>query len=106
MIKNELSGKWIPAGVPRENYTKIEAIVGFSPSTDGKKGWQWFLSPSDLFLFLFCFTLRAQTANFTDFPLILWITLWKLSNMGQNYENANAFFSFFLDALASLRPYW
>ena len=42
MIKNELSGKWIPAGVPRENYTKIEAIVGFSPSPDDKKGWQWF----------------------------------------------------------------
>ena len=54
---------------------KIEAIVGFSPSPDGKKGWQWFLSPSDLFLFLFCLTLRAQAANFADFSLILWITL-------------------------------
>ena len=33
------------------------------------------------------FNETAQTANFTDFPL-----LWKRSKMDQNYENANAFF--------------
>ena len=104
MIKNELSGKWIPAGVPRENYTKLKLLSDLALALMTKKVGNGFLSPSDLFLF--CFTLCAQTANFTDFPLILWITLWKLSNMGQNYENANALFSFFLAALASLRPYW
>ena len=34
-------------------------------------------------------TETAQTAKFTDFPLILW----KWSIMDQNYTNANAFFS-------------
>ena len=95
MIKNELSGKWIPAGVPRENYTKLKLLSDLALALMAKKVGNGFCAPSDLFLFLFCLALRAQTANFTDFPLMLWITLWKLSNMGQNYENANVFFSFF-----------
>ena len=92
-----LKTNWVENGFLQEFQEKItqklKLLSDLALALMTKKVGNGFLSPSDLFLF--CFTLCAQTANFTDFPLILWITLWKLSNMGQNYENANAFFSFF-----------